>query len=153
MYKLYFDGSCLKNPGGISSSGCVLYKDKDKIWSTHITLEEKNTSSNVAEYAGLIIGLLYLLNEELGNEEITVIGDSKLVISQMFRGWKVKKGAYVKYAHYAHELVDKFSNIKGKLIPRDLNEEADHMSKIYSTELTNVLPREERQTTFINTII
>ena len=138
MYKLYFDGSCLKNPGGISTGGYVLYKDKNRVSDGSATIKAGNTSSNVAEYVGLILGLLHLLSEEFQDEEIQVIGDSKLVISQMFRGWKIKKGAYIPYAEVTKLILPRFSNIRGKLIPREQNEEADHMSRIYSTDYVDV---------------
>lgn len=142
MIKLYFDGGCTINPGGIATSGVVIYRGKKRIYTASATLEEKNTSCNVVEYGGLIIGLNFLIADGLEKEEIQVIGDSKLVIAQMFRGWKLKKGAYIPYAQHCSRLLSRFSNIKGKLIPREQNKEADALTRKWSSETTKLLVEE-----------
>lgn len=140
MYRMNFDGGCSKNPGGLATFGVVIYHNNQPIWESQGLLDEENTSSNVAEYAGFITGLNYFLENGLQDEEIQVCGDSKLVISQMFRHWQIKEGAYVRYAIYARELLENFSNIRGKLIPRNQNQEADSLTHYWSTERTKVLP-------------
>jgi len=139
MYKLYFDGGCgPKNPGGIATFGCYVEKDGQQLFKMQGVMDETDTSNNVAEYGGLITGLTWLLKEQLQDEKVVVIGDSKLVISQMFRHWRIKQGAYIKYARYADTLVSQFSDIRGKLIPRHLNSKADSLTRFYSTEKIRV---------------
>lgn len=135
MYQLYFDGGCgPNNPGGIATFGCYVERDGETIFKMQGVMDETETSSNVAEYGGLISGLTWLLEEDLQNEQIVVIGDSKLVISQMFHHWRIKKGLYVKYARYCKKLLEQFDDIQGKLVPRALNEKADGLTRFWSTE-------------------
>lgn len=142
MYKLYFDGSCLVNPGNRSACGAIIFKGHARVWQSSVTIDEENSSNNVAEYAGLIIGLEYLREQGLQHEPIQVIGDSKLVISQMFRGWRVKSGAYVPYAYYASTIISEFTNIKGKLVPRDANRQADKLSKRYRKQKVKIIKQQ-----------
>ena len=138
-YYINFDGSCWpKNPGGFARYGAVIFKNGNRIHTIQGVMEETETSNNVGEYGGLIMALTYLLSIEAQNNEVVVIGDSKLVISQMFRGWRIKNGFYVKYAKYCKELVNKFQKIKGKLVPREMNEEADNLASFYSTDRVKV---------------
>lgn len=129
MIKIYFDGGCTINPGGIATFGVIIKQGDKWLWQTSGTLDETDTSSNVAEYAALITGLEWLLDNGYQGEELKVIGDSKLVISQMFRGWRIKNGAYVKYATYCKMLVEQFFFSSGKLIPREQNEQADELTR------------------------
>src|SRR6056297_2903305 len=134
MYKLYFDGGCgPQNPGGIATYGCYIEKDGVQIFKAQGVMDETDTSNNVAEYGAVITGLTWLIEQQLQDEKIVVIGDSKLVISQMFRHWRIKQGSYVKYGLYCKKLVQQFSDIRGKLIPRALNSKADSLTHFYST--------------------
>jgi ribonuclease HI len=72
------------------------------------------TSNNLAEYAALIAVLRHLIDAELQQECIVVIGDSQLVINQMFGSWKIKRGCYVELAHEAKALLAQFPRIEGK---------------------------------------
>ena len=54
----------------------------------------KAMSSNVAEYAALILALKYLKKHGYFDKSILVRGDSKLVIKQMSGKWKIKKGLW-----------------------------------------------------------
>jgi probable phosphoglycerate mutase len=67
--------------------------------------------------------------DDLCDAEISVKGDSKLVIEQMFGTWKIKSGLYTELAHRARELLSRFTNIQGEWISRDLNDVADELSK------------------------
>ena len=55
-YKLYFDGASKGNPG-ISGSGAVIYKNDIEIFNDSQYVGD-NETNNVAEYTGLIIGLI-----------------------------------------------------------------------------------------------
>lgn len=131
---MYFDGGCTVNPGGIASFGVLIEKEGERVFTMRGVMDEEDTSSNVAEYGAFITGLTWFLKENLQDEKILVHGDSKLVISQMFRHWRIKNGAYVKYALHAQKLVSQFSDMRGRLIPRHLNREADALASFYSTE-------------------
>ena len=136
--KCYFDGCCEpKNPGGIASYGAVVYVDGVRIWECSkifhpIPGRENETSNNVAEYLGFIAILEYLSLENhriCEPSSITIFGDSNLVIQQMFGTWRIKKGFYVPLAIKAKKLLETFSRIEGRWIPREQNFIADELSK------------------------
>lgn len=133
MIKCYFDGSCEpKNPGGIMGMGAIVEQDGKEIFvhSNKIPAEITNTN-NIAEYLAFTEILNYLLRADLQNEDITIYGDSKLVIEQMFGTWKMKKGGkYIPYAINSKKLLKYFSNLKGQWIPREENTRCDDLSKI-----------------------
>jgi ribonuclease HI len=131
----YFDGCCEPiNPGGTASFGAVIFvndkrvKDISQIFYP-VRGREKETSNNVAEYSGFISLLEYFISEKLTGEKISVYGDSKLVILQMFGRWRIKKGFYVPLAKKAKILLKNFTKIKGFWIPREENSIADELSK------------------------
>lgn len=131
MIELWFDGACSINPGGIASFGCIIKENNKYLYSANQIIGiPPNTSSNFAEYAGLNHGLRWLIDSGLHTEKVHVYGDSKLVINQMFRNLKIKKGIYTDMAIATQYLVYAFQNITGTWIPRDQNTEADKMSRI-----------------------
>jgi len=133
--KAYFDGCCEPvNPGGTASYGAVVFIGEDRIWECSkifypVKGREKETSNNVAEYCGFIAILEYLLEEKLEKSNITIYGDSKLVIEQMKGNWRMIKGFYLQYAQYAEKLVNNFKKLKLIWIPREQNSIADELSK------------------------
>lgn len=130
MIELYFDGSCQKNgdPNSKMSYGAIVLENGRTIWQDSAWVEAEVSSVNVAEYAGLIAGLKWLL--ENGMDGVTVFGDSKMVIYQTFKHWRIKRGAYVRHAIEAKQLVKRFNNIVGKWIPREKNYLADELSRV-----------------------
>jgi len=134
--EVYFDGSCEpRNPYGTGRIGVIVKIDKMIAYKNHKTIGSgKGMSSNVAEYEALIDALEYLIQNNLQNEHIEVRGDSNLVINQMKKEWKIKNGIYKKSAIKCLSLVEKFfKDIYFEWIPRDMNWEADFLSKIGCT--------------------
>jgi ribonuclease HI len=131
MIEAYFDGACEPNPNGVASYGAVIRRDGQTIWqaSERVLDRGAGTSNNLAEYAALIAVLRRLFDVGLERERIVVIGDSQLVINQMFGNWKIKRGCYVELAYEAKALVTQFPRIEGKWVPRDRNTVADELSK------------------------
>jgi len=138
MIKLYFDGACgPNNPGGKCGGGAVVHEDGKmiaEIAKNYIPIKKGETSNNLGEYIGLICGLEYLIANGRALEEIKVYGDSNMVISQMTKKWRIKKGIYEKQAKVAENLIKNFPNIKFSWIPREQNDRADGMSKIALTK-------------------
>src|SRR5208283_3236231 len=93
-------------------------------------------SNNHAEYAGLIAALRIV--EGFADEEIVVKSDSKMLVNQMAGAWKVSKkalnstaqGTYVDKYLEAKEVVRRFSRLTYEWIPRELNAEADELSRV-----------------------
>ena len=84
-------------------------------------------SNNVAEYAA-VAEILKRTRDLEG--EITIYGDSKLVIYQLRGEWRVKKGLYVPYYEDAKRLLDiQRSKPNFEWFGRDRNSECDQLSK------------------------
>src|SRR5437879_3064371 len=115
-YVAYFAGACEpRNPGGTASYGVVIYKDNEAVWDCSEIYRpepghERETTNNIGEYAALIAALQWFAEQKLFEADITVRGDSKLVIEQMFGSWKIKAGAYIVLADKACGLILRFRN-------------------------------------------
>jgi ribonuclease HI len=127
----HFDGACDPNPNGRASFGAIIRRDGRVIWqaSEKVPDQGNGTSNNLAEYAGLVAVLRYLREAGLSDERILILGDSQLVIKQMFGSLGIKRGCYVPLARLAKMLLTHFPHIKGKWVPRESNTAADALSK------------------------
>lgn len=128
-YRGWFDGAYLWDEGH-AAYGCLLKCDGKTVFSDsgYIGASRTRLSVNCAEYAGLISLLKYLISADIENAKI--FGDSKLVVFQMARRWKVKAGIYLPYYTEAAPLRDRLPKVTYQWIPRARNEEADDLSKI-----------------------
>jgi ribonuclease HI len=81
------------------------------------------------EYLGAIAILDILEKLGMQQEPITIRGDSKLVIKQMNKEWRIKEGAYVPYAKRCLAKSLRFPKIRFEWIPREENGLADELSK------------------------
>lgn len=129
-YKLQFDGCSKSNPG-IAGAGAVIYKFNKEIYST-IQFVGNNSTNNVAEYTGLIIGLKLAIEMEIKN--IAVEGDSLLVIKQMKGEYKVKSGNLIDLYNEAKQLIKNFEFISFNHIYRNNNKRADELSNLAITK-------------------
>ena len=125
-HKLQFDGCSKSNPG-IAGAGAVIYKFNKEI-STRIQFVGNSSTNNVAEYTGLIIGLKDAIN--LGIKQLTVEGDSLLVINQMNGIYKVKSENLIELYKEAANLKKQFHYISFKHIYRSSNKRADELSNL-----------------------
>ncbi len=87
MRKIQFDGAAIPNPGEMGI-GVVLIENSNIITSISKKLPDKGTN-NIAEYTALLTGILKAL--ELGWKEVSIEGDSELVINQVNGTWSIKK--------------------------------------------------------------
>jgi ribonuclease HI len=81
----------------------------------------------IAEYAGLLIVLRFLLAE--GIEWATVYGDSRMVIQQVSGEVKVRRGLYLPYYNEARELMARLPEVRLVWVSRGENTEADALSR------------------------
>lgn len=138
-----FDGCCEpKNPSGHIGAGAIVYVNAkvEATYSDYVP-EGPTNSNNVAEYMGLIFVLKYIMAIQAAGvikiDRIDIRGDSNLVINQMNGEWKIKKGFYISSAAYCLTLfreVQSASVRAGTILtlqwhPREMNEEADALSK------------------------
>ena len=98
-----------------------------------VPCEPKRSTSNAAEYYALRKALEWAKEAGLANELIIIKSDSKLVISQLFRGWRCRDRSlpYVEHMEAVqHMLMFEFNGrVTGKLIPREHNRHADELAK------------------------
>jgi ribonuclease HI len=124
-FKLQFDG-CSKGNPGIAGAGAVIYHDSEEIWNSSLFVGKK--SNNYAEYSGLILGLEQAVKMNIKN--LTVEGDSLLVINQMLGTYRIKSQNLLELYATAKNLEKKFDSIHFIHIYRDKNKRADTLSNI-----------------------
>jgi ribonuclease HI len=125
---LYFDGSAFPNApeGGDRGIGVVLHDtDGHTVKEIADTLPGKG-SSNTAEYEALIRGLQAA--RELDCDEITVRGDSQLVIRQLEGKYRVKEPKLKPLFERVVKLAHEFQRFEVQWIPREQNKQADALS-------------------------
>ncbi len=132
-YLLQFDGAANPNPGP-ASGAYVLFSPpiKDNGSICRFVVEEgyrflPKGTNNEAEYTGLILGLEAA--KEHGVKNIEIEGDSQLVINQVLGAWQVKTPSLVPLKSKAAKLYYTFPTRLLRQIPRELNTDADTLSK------------------------
>jgi ribonuclease HI len=137
---LYFDGGSLGNPG-VGGAGYLLYPDGQvAMGAPHLVnfagvpcaaqaavRMDGVCTNNQAEYTGLIHGLHCAALR--GVRELTVYGDSELVVKQMRGEYKVKNPVLQEMKTRAAALADKFPMVTFHWIERAKNTKADELSK------------------------
>ena len=126
VYEMYFDG-CSKGNPGLAGAGAVIYKNNQEIFAKASFVGKKETN-NTAEYSGLIVGLTEAAKRNIKN--ITVKGDSQLVIKQMKGQYKVKADNMKQLYETAKNLEKLFDNIHYIHVYREYNKRADELSNI-----------------------
>jgi ribonuclease HI len=133
----YFDGCTEpKNPGGSMGTGSIVKVDGQTVYAESLYYPAKPTNTNnSSEYIALGMVLKYILDNELDDQDITIMGDSQVAIKQMNGEYGINAGAYTKYAYRCKELVGKFRRRPVLFwISREQNTEADELSKKKLTE-------------------
>ncbi len=123
MTKGFFDGASRGNPGE-AGAGALLYGDSGEIlWESCLYLGRG--TNNEAEYQGLLLLLEEVVRRDL--REVTLYGDSKLVISQMQGLWKVRQ-PHLQELWKKAQTLGKGRDLKFAWVPREQNKEADALS-------------------------
>jgi ribonuclease HI len=125
-YMMAFDGCSKGNPGR-AGAGAVIYCNRAEIWADAKFVGAKETN-NVAEYAGLIMGLHEALRRNI--KQLTVQGDSELIIKQMKKEYAVKSPNIKAYYEAAAALAAKFERVHFKHVYRNHNVRADALSNV-----------------------
>jgi ribonuclease HI len=128
MIEVNFDGLCQPyNPGGIA---CYAFVVQNKAQEYGLAAEpfSDNASNNVAEYIAVIKALEWLIRGNYNGENIIVRGDSKLVIFQIKRKYKVKAQRIIPLYNKLIALIPKFKYINFEWVSREENREADRLS-------------------------
>ena len=118
---VHVDGGSRGNPGPAAAAAVVSSPDGDVLDEAAVTLGE--TTNNVAEYRGLLLGLERA--RELGASEVEVVNDSELVARQVNGEYKVKSPDMVELHAQARRALDGFEAWSIRSVPRAQNAAAD----------------------------
>jgi ribonuclease HI len=122
--QIHIDGGSRGNPG---EAGYGVYvqdeggADVARLWG-YLGV----ATNNVAEYQGLINGLLFAL--EHGARRVRVFSDSELVVRQIEGRYKVKHPSMVPLHREASALLGRFTRWTIDHVPRAQNKEADKLA-------------------------
>lgn len=125
MYSLYFDGASRGNPG-LASYGGVIYDETKTELITYCCKFDNPETNNYAEYYGVLRGMEIALENNI--QELTVYGDSKLVIQQLNGLWKVKSANIKPLYEKCLTLKNKFLSIHFHHVLRKYNKRADELA-------------------------
>jgi ribonuclease HI len=129
-YKCYFDGACEPiNPGGKMGMGIYVTDGEKEHSNCSFVAASPGNTNNIAEYSAFMMILNLFKNKS--DCKIEIFGDSMLVVKQMSGEWKMKSGAYMKYALIASVALTELKSKNEVIItwiPREQNEKADFQS-------------------------
>ena len=133
-YTLNFDG-CSKGNPGYAGIGIVIYKNGEEIHCASKFIGIK--TNNQSEYAAVIFGLEEALR--LNIRQISILGDSLLVINQITGVYKVKTEHLLELYRKAIELKGQFQYIEFNHVLRDQNKRADKLSNIALLDIAEIV--------------
>jgi ribonuclease HI len=122
--RLFTDGAARGNPGPAGAGAVIVSAEGHIVAKVGKYLGE--TTNNVAEYTGLILGLKRA--KAMGLRELDVLADSELVVKQLNGEYAVKADHLKPLFDEAKLLLKGFDQIEVRYIPREENEAADEMS-------------------------
>jgi ribonuclease HI len=142
---ILFDGICEPvNPGGTGAWGWVLWIGTKRKLTGHGALGAKSTmTNNFAEYCALGFALKQLVELDLEINSLTILGDSQLVINQLNETWQMKSERLAPLRAKCLEYLEKLGvDWVARWIPRQINAEADEMSRRGYKDVHGKLPPE-----------
>jgi ribonuclease HI len=122
----YFDGGARSNPGP-AGYGVYIVDDAGHVLA-ELSGSLGNTTNNIAEYNGLIAALQWAVDNKV--TQITIKGDSLLIVEQMRGNYKVKNEGLRPLHMQARMLVMQIGDVKFEHVRRELNKEADRLSNV-----------------------
>ena len=126
MITAYFDGGARSNPGP-AGYGVYIVDDAGTVLA-ELSGSLGNTTNNIAEYNGLIAALQWAVDNKV--TQITIKGDSLLIVEQMRGNYKVKNEGLRPLHMQARMLVMQIGDVKFEHVRRELNKEADRLSNV-----------------------
>jgi ribonuclease HI len=122
--RIYSDGASRGNPGPAGAGAVLLDKDGHTVERLGRFLGEQ--TNNHAEYQGALLGLRRA--KALGASSIELLADSQLLVRQLQGRYRVKHPGLLPLYREALELLEQFSKVTLRHVPREQNREADAMS-------------------------
>jgi ribonuclease HI len=135
----HFDGSCQpKNPGGTARYGWVIRKNGTLIErDSKIVGTGDGMTCNVAEAAGALYLIRYILDRCPDAAEVWIYGDSTSVINRLKQRNKAPKGVYAPIMIEAQQAAEQLlarCPTYFHWVPREQNTEADELSNGFYRE-------------------
>lgn len=129
--KVYTDGGSRSNPG-IAGAGVYMEDETGKEFYREAKFLGVKTN-NEAEYLAFLIAIEYLMRYELKNpgqvKKVDFFLDSKLVVEQINRRWKIKKAELRQLAETAWKNLSVLPySIEIKHLLREKNQMADELA-------------------------
>ena len=124
-HQVFCDGASRSNPGD-SSIGVSISLDGKEIHS--ISREIGIATNNEAEYQALIDGLNYCIENSIN--EVDVFLDSKLVVEQVNKNFKVKAQNLKEFNTQVENLIKEFKYIEFNHVYREDNKRADQLANM-----------------------
>jgi ribonuclease HI len=122
--RLFTDGAARGNPGPAGAGAVIVNPDGHIVAKVGKFLGD--STNNVAEYMGLILGLKRA--KAMGIKEIEVCSDSELLVKQLAGEYAVKADHLKPLHDEAQGLLKGFAWVEVRHIPREENGAADAMS-------------------------
>jgi ribonuclease HI len=122
--RLYSDGAARGNPGPAGAGAVIVNPDGHVVAKVGRFLGD--STNNVAEYMGLILGLRRA--KAMGIRSLEVLSDSELLVRQLAGEYQVKADHLRPLHAEAAELLRGFADVEVRHIPREENAQADAMS-------------------------
>lgn len=131
--RVYADGLCEPNPGGIGTFGFIVLDPAGREVRAGKGLaargREEGATNNQAEYTAAIRALRWLLEGGHARAPVVLHSDSRLLVNQLSGAWQVKSPAIRPLWEEARGLLARFTGGADALwVPREGNERADALS-------------------------
>ena len=120
------DGGSRGNPGPAGYGALVRDADTGRVLAERAASVGRATN-NVAEYGGLVAGLLAVLDLD-PTASVEVRMDSKLVVEQMSGRWKIKHPDMQQLALQAQKIARQLADVRYTWVPRAQNGAADALA-------------------------
>ena len=124
-HQVFCDGASRSNPGD-ASIGVSISLDGKEIHT--ISREIGIATNNEAEYQALIDGLIYCIDNSIN--EVDVFLDSKLVIEQVNKNYKVKAHNLKEFNSQVENMIKEFKYIEFNHVYREDNKRADQLANL-----------------------
>jgi len=124
-HQVFCDGASRSNPGD-ASIGVSISLDGKEIHT--ISREIGIATNNEAEYQALIDGLNYCIENSIN--EVDVFLDSKLVIEQVNKNYKVKAHNLKEFNSQVENMIKEFKYIEFNHVYREDNKRADQLANL-----------------------
>lgn len=134
---IHTDGGSRGNPGK-AAVGVVVSDGDQKIFESFKTIGV--ATNNEAEYGAVLVALDWLLSSSGSSDEaaeVEFLLDSKLVVEQLNKKWKIKEPRLADLAQKCWQKISSLPHrVSFKHIPREQNAEADALvNKALDAEL------------------